>query len=101
MNNKTKTRLYLFGGSSLTLIIVYIFLLVLNINEPREYTAVPFNVLLILVIIACASLAFFFFRGPVFDIEGKLESVNINAMLVTVLIIIQVSFFFGGILPVF
>ncbi|MCR5735554.1 MAG: MFS transporter [Lachnospiraceae bacterium] len=94
LDNSKKTRLYLFIGSSLTIIIVAAFLVVLNINEPAEYTAVPFDVLLILTILACIALGFFYAKGPVFDIEGKLESTNINAMLIAVLIIIQVAFFF-------
>ena len=94
MRDDVKTRLYLFIGSSLTIMAVVAFLALMNINEPREYTAVPFNVLKILAVIATVSLAVFFAWGPVFDIEGKLESVNINAMLMTVLIIIQVAFFF-------
>ncbi len=94
LTSSIKTRLNLFGGSALTLFIVAVFLVIMNINEPREYTEVPFSVLAILVVIACVSLAVFFAKGPVFDIEGNLESVNINAMLITVLIIIQVSFFF-------
>ncbi len=94
MKDNVKTRLYLFIGSSLTIIAVVAFLTLMNINEPKEYTAVPFNVLKILVVIATVSLAIFFRWGPVYDIEGKLESANINAMLMTVLIIIQVAFFF-------
>ena len=43
---------------------------------------------------ACVALAVFFAKGPVLDARGRLESVNINAMLLVVLVIIQVSFFF-------
>ncbi len=94
MKNTAKTRLYLFIGSSITIVMVAAFLVILNINEPKEYTEMPFNVLWILTVIACISMALFFARGPVFDIGGKLEQVNINAMLMTVLIVIQLSFFF-------
>ncbi len=94
MNRTSKTRLYLFIGSSLTIILVAAFLFILNINEPSEHTAVPFSVLIILTIISCVAMALFYAKGPVFNVDGELESANINAMLVTVLIIIQVSFFF-------
>ena len=94
MNSAKKTRLYLFIGSVLTIVLVAAFLIILNINEPKEYTAVPFNVLIILTVIACIALAAFYAKGPVFNIYGELESANINAMLLTLLIIIQVSFFF-------
>ncbi len=70
------------------------FLVILNINEPSEYTAVPFNVLWVLTLIACLAMALFYAKGPVFDLEGKLESANINAMLLAVLVVIQISFFF-------
>ncbi len=94
MKNTAKTRLYLFIGSALTILLVAAFLVILNINEPQEYTKMPFNVLWILTVIACVSLGLFFAKGPVFDINGRLERVNINAMLMTVLIVIQLAFFF-------
>ena len=94
MGNSVKTRLYLFAGSVITLLLTAAFLVVMNINEPAEYTAVPFNVLMVLVIISVFALAAFFSRGPVFNLEGKLEGANINAMLMAILIIIQVAFFF-------
>jgi len=92
--NDVKTRLYLFLGSTLTIVVVAAFLALLNCKEPAEYTRTPFQVLVILTVLACAALAAFFAKGPVFSIDGKLESGNINAMLITVLIIIQISFFF-------
>ncbi len=94
LDNKTKIRLYLFLGSVFALAIVSAFLVILNINEPTEYTEIPFQVLLILTVMACVVLAVFFLRGPVFSIDGKIKRVNINAMLLTLLIIIQTSFFF-------
>lgn len=94
MRETTKVRLFLFIGSVITIFIVAAFLVILNINEPTEYTYYPFSVLAILTVIACISLALFFWKGPVFDVFGNMESVNINAMLLTVIIIIQISFFF-------
>ena len=94
MKKTTKIRLFLFIGSVITIFIVAAFLVILNINEPSEYTAFPFSVLAILTVIACIALALFFYKGPVFDVFGNMESVNINAMLLTVIIIIQISFFF-------
>ncbi|MBE5906756.1 MAG: MFS transporter [Lachnospiraceae bacterium] len=93
-NDNKRIRLYLFLGSVLTIGIVAGFLVILNVNEPAEYTSVPIQVLVILTILSCVALAVFFAKGPVFNIDGELESVNINAMLLTVLIIIQVAFFF-------
>lgn len=89
-----KIRAYLFVGSSLTIILVAAFLWVLNIGKPSEYTTEPFNILIILTIIAIISLAAFFYKGSVFNIHGKLEAANINAILITVLVIIQIAFFF-------
>lgn len=89
-----KIRAYLFAGSTLTIILVAVFLWVLNVGKPSEYTTEPFNILIILTIIAIICLAAFFAKGPVFNIYGKLEAVNINAILITVLVIIQMAFFF-------
>ncbi|MCR5473878.1 MAG: MFS transporter [Lachnospiraceae bacterium] len=94
MNTEKKTRLFLFIGSAATLAVVVAFLVILNIREPEEYTRVPLSVLFIVSAIACLALGAFFARGPVFDEDGNIESVNINAMLLVVLVIIQVSFFF-------
>ena len=92
--NKLRTRLYLFLGSVFAIVVVSAFLVILNINEPAEYTEIPLQVLLILTVMACIALAVFFAKGPVFSIEGTIKRSNINSMLVTVLMIIQVSFFF-------
>ena len=92
LENTVKIRLRLFFGSVIIIFLVAGFLIVLNVKEPFEYTRVPFEVLLILTLIACIGMALFYIKGPVFDISGKLESTNINAMLLTVLIIIQIAF---------
>ncbi|MCR5302261.1 MAG: MFS transporter [Lachnospiraceae bacterium] len=84
----------MFLGSAATLAVVVVFLVMLNIREPKEYTSVPLSVLFIVSAIACVTLALFFAQGPIFDQEGNLESVNIKAMLLVVLVIIQVAFFF-------
>ncbi len=94
MKNDTKTRIYLFIGSALTIVMVAAFLVILNINEPAEYTSIPFSVLWILTAIACIAMAVFYAKGPVFDLEGRLESGNINAMVIAVLVVIKISFFF-------
>lgn len=93
-DTKTRTRLYLFSGSTFAIIVVSVFLVILNINEPAEYTKIPLQVLAILTVMACTALAVFFAKGPVFSIDGSIKRANINSMLVTVLMIIQVSFFF-------
>ena len=84
----------MFLGSSFALTVVAAFLVILNINEPAEYTEIPFQVLLILTVMACASLAVFFAKGSVFEVDGKIKRANINSMLIAVLVIIQISFFF-------
>ncbi|MBR0035547.1 MAG: hypothetical protein IJP54_07700, partial [Synergistaceae bacterium] len=81
-------------GSVFAIIVVSAFLVILNINEPAEYTQIPLQVLLILTVMACAALAVFFAKGPVFSIDGTIKRSNINSLLLTVLMIIQVSFFF-------
>lgn len=93
--NKFKIRLYLFLGAAFAITLVAAFLVILNINEPGEYTEIPFQVLLILTVMACIALAAFFAKGSVFSIDGNIKRTNINSMLLTVLIIIQVSFFFS------
>jgi len=95
LNNNTKIRVRLYIGSSLTIIFVTVFLMILHMNEPAEYTRDSFIVVRILTVIACASLILFYARGPVFDVDGKLESLNINAMMITLLVLIQLAFFFG------
>ena len=94
MKDNKMIRLYLFLGSVFSIVIVSAFLVILNINEPEEYTEIPFQVLFILTLMACFTLAVFFYKGPVFSIDGKIKRVNINSMLLTILIIIQVAFFF-------
>ena len=95
MNNTTKTRIHLYIGSALTILLVSGFLVLLNINTPIEYTRDSYSVLLILTIIACAALVLFYAKGPVFDVDGKLEALNINAMMIMLLVLIQIAFFFG------
>ena len=45
---------------------------------------------------AIISLFFFFWKGPVFHIRGHIESGNIMAMLIAVLVIIQLAFAFAA-----
>ena len=61
--NKLRTRLYLFLGSVFAIVVVSAFLVILNINEPAEYTEIPLQVLLILTVMACIALAVFFAKG--------------------------------------
>jgi len=45
---------------------------------------------------ALLSLAFFFWKGPVFNIRGQIESSNIMAMLIAILMVIQIAFAFAA-----
>ena len=91
-----KIRNTLFLGSVITVILTLLFLWILNSNESEELQKLLGLCILILGACAVLSLFFFFQRGPVFNIWGQIETSNIMAMLIAILVVIQIAFAFAA-----
>ena len=87
-----KIRYSLFIGSVVTVILTLLFLWILNSNESEELQRLLGLCILILGTGAILSLFFFFWKGPVFNIWGQIETGNIMAMLIAILVVIQIAF---------
>lgn len=91
-----KIRWSLFIGSALTVILTMCFLWILNSSDSPQLQHMLGLCILILGGSAVISLFFFFWKGPVFHIRGRIESGNIMAMLIAVLVVIQLAFAFAA-----
>lgn len=91
-----KIRSSLFVGSLITVVLTLFFLWMLNSNESEELQRILGLCIFILGIGAIVSLFFFFWKGPVFNIRGQIETSNIMAMLIAILIVIQIAFAFAA-----
>jgi len=91
-----KIRCSLFIGSVITVALTMFFLWILNSSESRQLQQLLGLCILILGTGALLSLAFFFWKGPVFNIRGQIESSNIMAMLIAILMVIQIAFAFAA-----
>lgn len=91
-----RIRWSLFIGSSLTIALTMCFLWILNSSDSRQLQHMLGLCIMILGGSAIISLFFFFWKGPVFHIRGHIESGNIMAMLIAVLVIIQLAFAFAA-----
>lgn len=91
-----KIRHSLFMGSTVTVILTLFFLWILNSNESKELQRLLGLCILILGTGAILSLFFFFWKGPVFNIWGQIETSNIMAMLIAILVVIQIAFAFAA-----
>ena len=91
-----KIRHSLFMGSTVTVILTLFFLWILNSNESEELQRLLGLCILILGTGAILSLFFFFWKGPVFNIWGQIETSNIMAMLIAILVVIQIAFAFAA-----
>jgi len=91
-----KIRYSLFIGSVVTVILTLLFLWILNSNESEELQKLLGLCILILGTGAILSLFFFFWKGPVFNIWGQIETSNIMAMLIAILVVIQIAFAFAA-----
>jgi predicted MFS family arabinose efflux permease len=91
-----RIRWSLFIGSALTVILTMFFLWVLNSSDSPELQRMLGLCILILGGSAVISLFFFFWKGPVFHIRGWIETGNIMAMLIAVLVVIQLAFAFAA-----
>ncbi len=90
------TRYSLFGGSVVTVALTMFFLWILNSSESEQLRSLLLLCMLILGIGATLSLFFFFWKGPVFNIRGQIETGNIMAMLIAILVVIQIAFAFAA-----
>ena len=91
-----RIRWSLFIGSALTVMLTMGFLWILNSNDSPQLQHMLGLCILILGGSAVVSLFFFFWKGPVFHIRGRIESGNIMAMLIAVLVVIQLAFAFAA-----
>ena len=91
-----KIRYSLFIGSVITVALTMGFLWILNSSESKQLQQLLGLCILILGAGALLSLLFFFWRGPVFNIHGQIESSNIMAMLIAILVVIQIAFAFAS-----
>lgn len=91
-----RIRHALFIGSVITVIVTLLFLWILNSNESEELQKLLGLCIFILGAGAVLSLFFFFERGPVFNIWGQIETGNIMAMLIAILVVIQIAFAFAA-----
>lgn len=91
-----KIRYSLFIGTVITVALTMTFLWILNSSESKQLQQMLGLCILILGTGALLSLFFFFWRGPVFNIRGQIESSNIMAMLIAILVVIQIAFAFAA-----
>lgn len=91
-----KIRYSLFIGTVITVALTMTFLWILNSSESKQLQQMLGMCILILGTGALLSLFFFFWRGPVFNIRGQIESSNIMAMLIAILVVIQIAFAFAA-----
>lgn len=93
---QNKIRRSLFIGSAMTVVLTMVFLWILNSSDSPQLQRMLGLCILILGGSAVISLSFFFWKGPVFRIRGEVETGNIMAMLIAVLVIIQLAFAFAA-----
>ncbi|MBQ7955255.1 MAG: MFS transporter [Lachnospiraceae bacterium] len=91
-----KIRYSLFAGSVITVALTMFFLWILNSSESQQLQQMLGLCILILGSGAVLSLFFFFWKGPVFNIRGQIESSNIMAMLIAILVVIQIAFAYAA-----
>jgi len=91
-----KIRYSLFAGSVITVALTMFFLWILNGSESQQLQQMLGLCILILGTGAVLSLFFFFWKGPVFNIRGQIESSNIMAMLIAILVVIQIAFAYAA-----
>lgn len=90
-----KVRLSMLIGSTAVIVIDLIFLWVLNLNETTQIQQMLRLCILILGGAAVITAALFFIIGPVVSVYGKVETGNIMAMMISVLVVIQLAFSFA------
>lgn len=95
MQNK-KTRLSLLIGSTAVIMIVLLFLWVLNMNESESIQQMLHLCIFLLGGAAIITVAVFFLKGPALNVDGKVETGNILAMMVSVLVVILLAFSFAS-----
>lgn len=92
--NKKKIKLSLMTGAVIVIFIDMFFLWVLNMNEAEKIQQTLKLCILILAAVAITAIVLFFIKGPVFNIYGQVETGNIMAMLISILVIMQLAFAF-------
>ncbi|MCH5201268.1 MAG: MFS transporter [Oscillospiraceae bacterium] len=93
--NNVRIRLSMLIGSAAVIVIDLFFLWVLNLNETQEIQQMLRFCILILGGAALITAALFFIAGPVISVYGQIETGNIMAMMISVLVVIQLAFAFA------
>lgn len=94
-NFALKIKLSLSAGAVSVILIDMLFLWILNMNETAKIQHMLKLYILVLGGAAVSAVILFFLFGPVTDVRGRVESGNIMAMLISVLVIIQLAFSFA------
>lgn len=94
--NNGRIRLSLLAGSVAVIFVDLFFLWILNLNEAEKIQQMLELCILILGGTAIAAVALFFIKGPVLNGYGQVETGNIMAMMVSVLVVIQLAFSFAA-----
>lgn len=94
--DKKRVRLSLLLGSVAVILIDMFFLWILNLNESGTVQHMLHLCIFILGGVAIVSIALFFLKGPVLNLYGQIETGNIMAMMISVLVVIQLAFSFAA-----
>ena len=95
MQNK-RIRLSLLLGSVAVIMIDLFFLWILNLNESGGIQQMLHLCILFLGGAAIVTVAVFFLKGPALNVYGQVETGNILAMMVSVLVVILLAFSFAS-----
>ena len=95
MENK-RIRLSLLVGSVAVIMIDLFFLWILNMNESGSIQQMLHLCIFILGGAAIVTVAVFFIKGPALNVYGQVETGNILAMMVSVLVVILLAFSFAS-----
>jgi predicted MFS family arabinose efflux permease len=94
--SQTRIRVTLFIGSSAIVLIVLVFLLILNINQSEELRRTFLEYLVILFLFSIVSFGVVFYKGAVFKASGELADGMITTVILTILIVVQITFAFAN-----
>lgn len=91
-----RTRLALLIGAVVVIMIDLLFLWILNMNESGSIQQMLHLCIFILGGAAIVTIAVFFLKGPALNVYGEVETGNILAMMVSVLVVILLAFSFAS-----
>lgn len=94
--DKRKTRLLLLLSVIVTTLVLLAFLWAIDLNQPAELRSVLNRYLMVVGGFAIISLAIFFLRARIFDVNGKLERNRVFVMTMVIIIVAQLIFAFAN-----